>query len=329
MRVNLLGTVELVSAGEDSVPLAATKRRAVLAALALELNRVVSGDRLLSLVWDGAPPPQAKAALQGHVAQLRKLLGSTLDLVTRAPGYALLGDRNAIDVFRFEDLVAGAWQADDETAAERADLGAGAVARTVPGGRAGQTVARGVRDQARGTAPHRRRGTGRAADRAGARRGGGAEHACGGVGAPAARTAGRAAGAGAAPHRPPGRGSGPLRTHPRPARGGAGRRPWSRAARRAPGRADRRRPVPACRPVSTSRSRPSCRTSTAGSSAATSNCPCWTVCSRIRASDCWSVPPAWARRRWPCAGRTVSRAGSPTASCSSTCAGSPSAGRST
>ncbi|RAS70482.1 DNA-binding SARP family transcriptional activator [Lentzea atacamensis] len=119
MRVNLLGTVELVAGDEEPVPLAASKRRAVLAALALELNRVVSGDRLLSLVWDGAPPPQAKAALQGHVAQLRKLLGSTLDLVTRAPGYALVGDRHAVDVFRFEDLVTSAWQADDATAAER------------------------------------------------------------------------------------------------------------------------------------------------------------------------------------------------------------------
>src|SRR5688572_22798060 len=113
MRVNLLGTVELVCVGEEPVTLAAAKRRAVLAALALELNRVVSGDRLLSLVWDGAPPPQAKAALQGHIAQLRKVLGSSLDLVTRVPGYVLAGDRHAVDVFLFEDLVAGAWQADD------------------------------------------------------------------------------------------------------------------------------------------------------------------------------------------------------------------------
>ncbi|KJK34714.1 SARP family transcriptional regulator [Lentzea aerocolonigenes] len=139
MRVHLLGTVELVPAGEDPVPLAATKRRTVLAALALELNHVVSGDRLLSLVWDGAPPPQAKAALQGHVAQLRKLLGSTVDLVTRAPGYALVGDRHAVDVFRFEDLVATAWQADDETAAERLtsalELWRGPFLADLPGGR--------------------------------------------------------------------------------------------------------------------------------------------------------------------------------------------------
>ncbi len=118
MRVNLLGPVELVSADGNAVRLGAAKRRAVLAALALELNRVVSGDRLLSLVWDGAPPPQAKAALQGHIAQLRKVLAGGVALITRAPGYVLTGDRDAVDVFRFEDLVASARDATDEAAVE-------------------------------------------------------------------------------------------------------------------------------------------------------------------------------------------------------------------
>jgi DNA-binding SARP family transcriptional activator/tetratricopeptide (TPR) repeat protein len=119
MRVNLLGTVELVSAGSNPVQLGAAKRRTVLAALALELNRVVSGDRLLSLVWNGSPPAQAKAALQGHIAQLRKVLGPGLDLVTRAPGYLLEGDRSAVDVFVFEDLVRDARAAADEDAVEQ------------------------------------------------------------------------------------------------------------------------------------------------------------------------------------------------------------------
>ncbi|MFD9734215.1 BTAD domain-containing putative transcriptional regulator [Umezawaea sp. NPDC059074] len=119
MRVNLLGTVELVASGSDPVQLGAAKRRTVLAALALELNRVVSGDRLLSLVWNGSPPPQAKAALQGHIAQLRKVLGPGLELVTRSPGYLLEGDRGAVDVFVFEDLVRTARDARDEDAVEQ------------------------------------------------------------------------------------------------------------------------------------------------------------------------------------------------------------------
>ncbi|WP_367135545.1 BTAD domain-containing putative transcriptional regulator [Saccharothrix sp. HUAS TT1] len=137
MRVNLLGPVELVSAGGEVVRLGAAKRRTVLAALALELNRVVSGDRLLELVWDGSPPPQAKAALQGHIAQLRKVLNGGVALVTRAPGYALTGDRAAVDVFRFEDLLAAARAAADDEAVgvlrEALGLWRGPVLADVPG----------------------------------------------------------------------------------------------------------------------------------------------------------------------------------------------------
>ncbi|GAA3461469.1 BTAD domain-containing putative transcriptional regulator [Saccharothrix longispora] len=137
MRVNLLGPVELVSAGGEAVRLGAAKRRTVLAALALELNRVVSGDRLLDLVWDGSPPPQAKAALQGHIAQLRKVLADGVSLVTRAPGYVLTGTRGDVDAFRFEDLVASARDADDERAVaalrEALDLWRGPVLADVPG----------------------------------------------------------------------------------------------------------------------------------------------------------------------------------------------------
>ncbi|MEU4744273.1 BTAD domain-containing putative transcriptional regulator [Actinosynnema sp. NPDC023658] len=137
MRVNLLGPVELVSAGGEAVRLGAAKRRTVLAALALELNRVVSGDRLLDVVWDGSPPPQAKAALQGHIAQLRKVLGAGVALVTRAPGYVLTGERAAVDVFRFEDLLVAARDAPDEDAVrllrEALALWRGPVLADVPG----------------------------------------------------------------------------------------------------------------------------------------------------------------------------------------------------
>ncbi|GAA3844851.1 BTAD domain-containing putative transcriptional regulator [Saccharothrix violaceirubra] len=165
MRVNLLGPIELVSADGVPVPVGAAKRRTVLAALALDLNRVVSGDRLLSLVWDDAPPPQAKAALQGHVAQLRKVLGDGVDLVTRAPGYVLVGDRSAVDVFRFEDLVDAARDAPDEVAVGhlRAALALwrGPVLADVPGDRLREAVsarldeARLVAVQEMGTRLHR------------------------------------------------------------------------------------------------------------------------------------------------------------------------------
>ncbi|MBB5154379.1 DNA-binding SARP family transcriptional activator [Saccharopolyspora phatthalungensis] len=75
-------------------------------------------DRLIDVVWDGQPPPKAKAALQGHVAQLRKVLGDGVEIVTRSPGYQLLADRTLLDVTRFEDLVAEARNASDADAVE-------------------------------------------------------------------------------------------------------------------------------------------------------------------------------------------------------------------
>jgi DNA-binding SARP family transcriptional activator len=74
----LLGTVEIVNVGGQVLPVRAAKRRAVLAMLAAELNRVVSVDALLDAVWDGEPPPRARTALQVHVSALRKFVGHGL-----------------------------------------------------------------------------------------------------------------------------------------------------------------------------------------------------------------------------------------------------------
>ena len=118
MRIRLLGPVELLRSDGSAAAIGAPKRRSVLAALALELNRVVSRDRLLQIVWDGAPPPSAKTALQNHIAQLRKVLGDGLRLETRSPGYRLLADRALLDTTRFEDLLAEAADAPDAEAVE-------------------------------------------------------------------------------------------------------------------------------------------------------------------------------------------------------------------
>jgi len=68
--------------------------------LALEPGTVVSAGKLIEGVWD-EPPETAATALQGHVSQLRRVLGEDA-IVTRAPGYLLDVPPEAIDALRVE-----------------------------------------------------------------------------------------------------------------------------------------------------------------------------------------------------------------------------------
>jgi DNA-binding SARP family transcriptional activator len=103
----LLGPLEAV--GDDGEPLAlgGQKQRAVLALLLLRANRVVSTDFLIDALWGDNPPRTATTSLQNSISALRKLLGPSA-LVTRSPGYMLVLDDDALDLARFERLVAEA-----------------------------------------------------------------------------------------------------------------------------------------------------------------------------------------------------------------------------
>ncbi len=111
VEFGLLGTLEVTDGGR-AVVISAPKQRALLVALLLRANQVVSVDRLLDELWGEQPPPQALAALQAYVSRLRRALEphrpprapATL-LVSRAPGYLLVVDRDRYDVTRFEDSV--------------------------------------------------------------------------------------------------------------------------------------------------------------------------------------------------------------------------------
>ncbi|MER6910232.1 AfsR/SARP family transcriptional regulator [Streptomyces sp. NPDC000594] len=115
MEVLLLGPAELRGEDGSRAPLGGARRRAVLATLALSLNRVVPVERLLHLVWDEAPPPSARAALQGHVAGLRAVFDPSVRLITRSPGYVLRAERDRVDVHRMRDLRSAADLAADDT----------------------------------------------------------------------------------------------------------------------------------------------------------------------------------------------------------------------
>ncbi|GAB2750293.1 AfsR/SARP family transcriptional regulator [Kitasatospora kifunensis] len=104
MRIELLGAVTVrYDDGACATP-SAPKRRALLAALAVQLGHLVPTEQLIELVWDGSPPATARAALQGHIAELRRLLDGRLELATRGGGYLLTGDPEQVDALRFERL---------------------------------------------------------------------------------------------------------------------------------------------------------------------------------------------------------------------------------
>src|SRR5215218_9867451 len=87
----------------EPVELGGPKRRALLAALLLEANHVVSRDRLVDALWGEEPPDTARNTIQVYVSQLRKLLPDGM-LETAPPGYRLAVDPETVDLFEFDRL---------------------------------------------------------------------------------------------------------------------------------------------------------------------------------------------------------------------------------
>ena len=128
LEVCLLGPVE-ARVGGRPVALVGAKPRAVLAMLALEANRVVSLERLIDGLWGERPPASAAKNVQLYVSQLRRLLsgaGGAVTIATRGRGYELRVESDAVDVARFEHLLAEterAREAGAPSSAARAALG--------------------------------------------------------------------------------------------------------------------------------------------------------------------------------------------------------------
>ena len=105
MDIRLLGAFS-VNADDGARPLGGLRQRAVLAALAVHANEVVSIDRLADDVWSGEPPPSAVATLQRYVSHLRKALdGLPMAIETQGPGYVFTVAPDLIDAWRFERLI--------------------------------------------------------------------------------------------------------------------------------------------------------------------------------------------------------------------------------
>src|SRR3954471_20040573 len=115
MRVRLLGPVS-ASVGDTDVRLGGRQQRAVFALLALQANQAVPLHRLAHEVWRDEPPARSTLSLQSYIFRLRRSIAeahaaASVDdappqLVTRAPGWALLLPRESVDALRFVDLLA-------------------------------------------------------------------------------------------------------------------------------------------------------------------------------------------------------------------------------
>jgi predicted ATPase/DNA-binding SARP family transcriptional activator len=112
VRFGLLGPVVVVDAGGEVMPVGPGRWRAVLAALLVHRDVVLSVDRLVSLLWGATPPATAATMVHGAVAGLRRVIeppGSGRErsvLVTWRGGYVLRAAPAQVDASRFEGLLA-------------------------------------------------------------------------------------------------------------------------------------------------------------------------------------------------------------------------------
>lgn len=125
MEFRLLGDFAAVRDGEPVRVGRRRQERLLLAILLLEAGRPVTIDRLTGLLWDGAPPAGARAAVHTYVGRLRAALsGHDVVIATMGGGYAAVGAE--ADTSRFTGLARAA--ADTGDPAERVRLGTAALA---------------------------------------------------------------------------------------------------------------------------------------------------------------------------------------------------------
>jgi DNA-binding SARP family transcriptional activator len=124
MEFCLLGAL-LVRRDAAALPVSSGKQRVLLAALLLRANAVVRVDDLARDMWDGSPPPSARASLQTYVMRLRKALGADghRRIVAQPDGYLIRVEAGELDVDLFAARLAAAQE--DARAGRYAEAAAG------------------------------------------------------------------------------------------------------------------------------------------------------------------------------------------------------------
>ncbi|HEX4814595.1 MAG TPA: helix-turn-helix domain-containing protein, partial [Nonomuraea sp.] len=85
----MLGPV-LVRADDRDIDIGSPRARAVLTALAIRANHIVTVDQLIEDVWGESAPPTARNTLQVYVSALRRGLAGVADevrITRQSPGY--------------------------------------------------------------------------------------------------------------------------------------------------------------------------------------------------------------------------------------------------
>jgi predicted ATPase/DNA-binding SARP family transcriptional activator len=119
IELGILGPLEARRDGA-SIRLGAAKERALLTALLMRANAIVSRDQLIEDLWGDDPPVTAGHALEVYVSKLRRALGREL-VQTQGPGYVLAVQPDAVDAIRFERLVHEGRASLETNAAEAAE----------------------------------------------------------------------------------------------------------------------------------------------------------------------------------------------------------------
>ena len=112
MHFGILGPLEVTVEGRI-IDLGRPKQRAVLAALLIHADHVVSLDALADVLWPGGVGPGSTGSLPVYIANLRRLLEPERPartpperILTRAPGYLLRVEPGEYDAADFEALAA-------------------------------------------------------------------------------------------------------------------------------------------------------------------------------------------------------------------------------
>ncbi|MFD9738385.1 BTAD domain-containing putative transcriptional regulator [Umezawaea sp. NPDC059074] len=105
VAVGVLGNLEVHVDGTP-VAIGHARRKAVLAVLLVEANRVVPADRLIDRVWGEEPPSRARSVLRTYLSKLRHALDRTgITITWHDTGYLLAVDPKCVDLHRFRRLL--------------------------------------------------------------------------------------------------------------------------------------------------------------------------------------------------------------------------------